>query len=78
MKKSTEFLFLVLVTTMIVVAFQYLTVDKKIYVRCEHPDRAYSFDVSDDSIFVYTEDDKFVGGVKLEGQLDSLIIADNE
>jgi hypothetical protein len=78
MKKSTEFLLLVLVVTMIVVAIQYLTVDKRTIINCEHPNREYTFDVTDDSIFVFTEDDKFVGGVKLEGQLDSLIIADNE
>ena len=47
-------------------------------VHCNHPNRAYAFDVIDDSIAVYTEDDKLVGIVKIEGQLDSLIIADNE
>ncbi len=41
-------------------------------------DHDYAFDVTDDSIFVYTEDNKLVGGVKIEGQLDSLVTADNE
>jgi hypothetical protein len=41
-------------------------------------DHEYSFDVTNDSISVYTEDNKFVGTVKLEGQLDSLIILDNQ
>lgn len=46
--------------------------------HCNHPNKEYAFDVTDDSIFVYTEDDKFVGGVKLQGQLDSLIFMDNQ
>lgn len=45
---------------------------------CKHPDHEYSLDVSDDSISLYTEDDKLVGKVKLEGQLDSLITLDNQ
>jgi hypothetical protein len=77
MKKSTEFLFLALVAILIVVAVQYLMVEKRTIINCNHLNRAYAFDVVDDSIFVYTEDDKLVGGVKIEGQLDSLIIEDN-
>jgi hypothetical protein len=77
MKKSTEFLFLALVAILIVVAVQYLMVEKRTIINCNHLNREYSFDVVDDSIFVYTEDDKLVGGVKIEGQLDSLIIEDN-
>jgi len=37
----------------------------------------YQFIVTDDSITVY-DGDKTIGTVKLEGQLDSLIIKDNE
>lgn len=77
MKKATEVLFIVLLAVLIATSIQYLTVEKRTIIRCEHPNREYSFDVTDDSIFVYTEDDKFVGGVKLQGQLDSLIIEDN-
>ena len=46
--------------------------------HCNHTNREYSFDVVDDSVFVYTEDDKLVGGIQLDGQLDSLITADNQ
>ena len=45
---------------------------------CIHTEHAYMIDVSDDSIYFYTEDNKFIGGVKSEGQADSLIIADNQ
>jgi len=54
------------------------TKQSKQVIRCEHPNREYSFDVIDDSISVYTEDDKLVGTVLIEGQLDSLITMDNQ
>jgi hypothetical protein len=47
-------------------------------INCNHPNRAYAFDVVDDSVYIYTEDDKFIATIKLDGQLDSFIVADNE
>lgn len=41
-------------------------------------DHAYAIDIIDDSVYLYTEDNKLVGAVKLEGQLDSLITLDNQ
>jgi len=38
----------------------------------------YIVNFVDDSIVVYHNDKSYVGTVKLEGQLDSLIIIDNE
>jgi hypothetical protein len=45
---------------------------------CVHTEHSYMIDVSDDSIYFYSEDNKFIGSVKSEGQADSLIIADNQ
>jgi hypothetical protein len=70
-------LLITLVGTMIY-AMVACTTMKPVVHHCNHYSREYSFDVVDDSVFVYTEDDLLVGGIKLEGQLDSLIIADNE
>jgi hypothetical protein len=68
------------VATVVTIAL-FLSIYKKpqrpIY-KCKHPDHAYSLDVIDDSLLLYTEDDKLVGIVKLEGQLDSLITLDNQ
>ena len=46
--------------------------------HCKQTDKEYAFNVTDDSIFVYTKDNTFVGGVKIQGQLDSLITMDNQ
>jgi hypothetical protein len=70
-------LLITLVGTMIY-AMVACTTTKPVVHHCNHYSREYSFDVVDDSVFVYTEDDLLVGGIKLEGQLDSLIVADNE
>ena len=78
MTKINQFLLTALLLLLMVSAIQYIMVDKRNVILCEHPDREYLFDVVDDSIQVYTEDDKLVGVVPLEGQLDSLITADNE
>lgn len=41
-------------------------------------DHEYAIDIVDDSVYLYTEDNKLIGIVKLEGQLDSLITLDNQ
>lgn len=41
-------------------------------------DHEYAIDIQGDSISLYTEDDKYVGTVKLEGALEKLIILDNQ
>jgi hypothetical protein len=38
----------------------------------------YAVDIVHDSIYLYTEDNKLVGVVKLEGELEQLIIIDNQ
>ena len=38
----------------------------------------YIVNITDDSISVYHNDKSFVGTVKLQGQLDSLLIDDNQ
>lgn len=51
-----------------------------IYIGCDRYGRAdveYQFVVTDDSLTVFDKD-RVVGTVKLEGQLDSLIINDNQ
>lgn len=45
--------------------------------RLDRANVEYQFVVTDTIITVY-DDNRIVGSVKLEGQLDSLIIADNE
>lgn len=45
--------------------------------RLDRVNVEYQFVVTDDSISVY-DDNRVVGTVKIEGQLDSLIIADNK
>lgn len=80
MKKETLTTGLIIVTCLMsiyLILDSLMTKQERHVIRCQHPNREYSFDVTDDSIFVFTEDDKFVGGVKLQGQLDSLIIEDN-
>lgn len=41
-------------------------------------DHDYAIDIVDNSIYLYTEDNKLVGVAKLEGELEQLIILDNE
>lgn len=77
MNKVNQRLLTVLLLLLMVSAVQYIMVDKR-NVLCSHPPREYHFDVVDDTIEVYTEDDKYIGTVPLNGQLDSLITADNE
>ena len=69
---------LFIVTTIIFAVLYIYSINTKPKYYCIHPDHEYSIDVCDDSVFLYTEDDKFVGGVKLQGQLDSLITLDNQ
>jgi hypothetical protein len=81
MKKETLTVGLIILTCLMSVYLildHLLTKQETHVIRCEHPNREYSFDVIDDSISVYTEDDKLVGTVLMEGQLDSLIIMDNQ
>lgn len=78
MSKVNERLLTVLLLLLMVSAVQYIMVDKTNVIRCQHPPRAYWIDVVDSNVEVYTEDDKLIGVVPLEGQLDSLITADNE
>ncbi len=78
MSKVNERLLTVLLLLLMVSAIQYIMVDKRNIVNCQHPPRAYWIDVVDSNVEVYTEDDKLIGVVPLEGQLDSLITADNE
>lgn len=41
-------------------------------------DHDYALDVVDDSVYLYTEDEKLVGVFKLEGDFEKLIILDNQ
>jgi hypothetical protein len=41
-------------------------------------DHDYALDIVDDSVYLYTEDEKLVGVFKLEGDFEKLIISDNE
>jgi len=77
MKKS-ELLFVIVVTVTMMSTFVYaVTRFPKVKEVKYHAKRSYSFDIVDDSIYVYNKHDELVGGVKIEGQLDSLIIEDN-
>jgi hypothetical protein len=79
MKKKTFILALILcIVTGLIMTTRIIVNRPQPVINCNHPNRAYAFDVTDDSVFIYTKDDKFVGGIKLQGQLDSLVFADNE
>jgi hypothetical protein len=46
--------------------------------QCKLAETDYIVNITDDSISVYHNDFSFVGKVKLQGQLDSLLIDDNQ
>jgi len=46
--------------------------------QCKLAETDYVVNITDDSISVYHNDFSFVGKVKLQGQLDSLLIDDNQ
>lgn len=78
MKKDNIFKAFLVLAILVGLYFSVKIVTPQPVINCNHSNREYSFDVTDDSISVYTEDDKLVGTVLIEGQLDSLIIMDNQ
>jgi hypothetical protein len=78
MKKDNIFKAFLVLAILVGLYFSVRIVTPRPVINCNHPNRAYAFDVVDDSVYIYTEDDKFIATIKLDGQLDSFIVADNE
>jgi hypothetical protein len=67
----------ILLLTSIYLSFRSINTLESINARIDRDDVEYQFVVTDSTITVW-DDNRFVGTVKLQGELDSLIIADNE
>jgi hypothetical protein len=78
MKKDNIFTAFLVLAILVGLYFSFRIITPKPVINCNHPNRAYAFDVVDDSVYIYTEDDKFISAIKLEGELERFVITDNE
>ena len=67
----------ILLLTSIYLSFRSINTLESINARIDRDNVEYQFVVTDSTITVW-DDNRFVGTVKLQGELDSLIVADNE
>lgn len=77
MKQFTLILGAIVLLLLSYVLFRSIQTLDSINSRLNRANAEYQFVLSQDSITVF-DNNRFVGTVRLEGQLDSLMVADNE